>query len=63
MPRRLFLLVLANILSLAPLRAQHDYTPADVEDGGRLFRANCANCHGPDGDAIPLIDLGRGRFR
>ncbi len=42
--------------------AQHA-TAFDVEDGGRAFRTSCANCHGPDGDQIAGIDLGRGQFR
>lgn len=42
--------------------AQHD-TAADVDDGGRVFRDTCANCHGPDGDEVAGIDLGRGVFR
>jgi putative heme-binding domain-containing protein len=41
---------------------QHE-TAADLLDGERAFKANCANCHGPDGDLIQGIDLGRGRFR
>ena len=39
--------------------AQHE-TAFDIEDGGRVFRQSCANCHGPDGNEIPGIDLGRG---
>jgi putative heme-binding domain-containing protein len=42
--------------------AQHE-TAADLLDGERAFRNNCANCHGPDGDLIAGIDLGRGQFR
>jgi putative heme-binding domain-containing protein len=42
--------------------AQHE-TAADLLDGERAYRNTCANCHGPDGDVIPGIDLGRGRFR
>lgn len=42
--------------------AQHA-TAFDVEDGGRAFASNCAGCHGPDGDLIAGIDLGRGIFR
>ena len=42
--------------------AQHE-TAADLLDGERAFKNTCANCHGPDGDVIPGIDLGRGRFR
>jgi len=45
------------------LLAQHSYTPADIQEGGRLFRANCVLCHGPEGDQVPGIDLGHGRFR
>lgn len=43
--------------------AQHNFTPADVEDGGRLFRSNCVGCHGPDGDLVPGIDLGHNKFK
>jgi putative heme-binding domain-containing protein len=45
------------------LCAQHSYSPADIEDGGRLYRANCITCHGPDGNALPTADLSRGKFR
>jgi putative heme-binding domain-containing protein len=45
-----------------PVYAQHE-TAADLLDGERAFKASCANCHGPDGDQIQGIDLGRGRFR
>jgi putative heme-binding domain-containing protein len=45
-----------------PASAQHA-TAFDVEDGARTFAAVCANCHGPDGNLIAGIDLGRGQFR
>jgi cytochrome c oxidase cbb3-type subunit 3 len=45
-----------------PARAQHA-TPDDVLDGERAFAGSCANCHGPDGNLIAGIDLGRGLFR
>jgi len=45
-----------------PLLAQHE-TAQDIQDGGRAFRNTCANCHGPDGDEVAGIDLGRGVFR
>jgi putative heme-binding domain-containing protein len=61
---RLPLLVLAISLSPVVLFAQqHDYTPADVEEGGRIFRNNCVICHGPDGNFIPGINLGRGQYK
>lgn len=47
----------------APLGAQEHETAQDIEDGGKVFRNTCANCHGPDGDEIAGIDLGRGVFR
>ncbi|MCP5144749.1 MAG: c-type cytochrome [Gammaproteobacteria bacterium] len=42
--------------------AQHA-TAFDIEDGDRVFQSLCANCHGPDGNLIAGIDLGRGLFR
>jgi putative heme-binding domain-containing protein len=60
MTRALFILA---VLCLAlPAYAQHE-TASDIEDGGRVFRQSCANCHGPDGNEIPGIDLGRGQFK
>ena len=58
------LVLLAALLAGGPVaaRPQHD-TAADIEDGGRVFRNTCANCHGPDGDEVAGIDLGRGQFR
>jgi putative heme-binding domain-containing protein len=55
--------VFAFFLAASGLWAQHAYTSGEIESGGRLFRANCAVCHGPDGDYVPGIDLGRGKFR
>jgi putative heme-binding domain-containing protein len=42
---------------------QHDYTPGDIVEGGRLYRINCIGCHGPEGNLVGGIDLGRNRFR
>src|SRR4051812_47094782 len=52
----------ATSVGRSPVYAQHE-TAADLLDGERAFKASCANCHGPDGDQIQGIDLGRGRFR
>lgn len=49
-------------LGPAAVLAQHE-TAADLLDGERAYRQSCANCHGPDGDVITGIDLGRGQFR
>jgi putative heme-binding domain-containing protein len=52
-----------SLLALASAAlAQHSYTPADVEDGGKLFRANCVGCHGAEGNLVPGIDLFHGKF-
>jgi putative heme-binding domain-containing protein len=51
------------IISACGLFAQHSFTPIDVEDGGRLYRANCSICHGAQGDGVAGIDLGHGKFR
>lgn len=45
------------------LFGQHSFTPVDIEDGGRLYRANCSICHGAQGGGVPGIDLGHGKFR
>lgn len=50
-------------LAAGTVSAQHEYPATDVENGGRLFLASCAGCHGPDGDGVAGVDLGRGQFR
>ena len=54
----------ACILSLAgsALLGQHSYSAADLEDGARLYQANCSVCHGPEGDQVSGVDLARGKF-
>ncbi|HMF78784.1 MAG TPA: PQQ-dependent dehydrogenase, methanol/ethanol family [Bryobacteraceae bacterium] len=49
----------------APLAAQegHGYSSAQIERGEQIFFSNCARCHGPDGDSVPGINLGSGKFR
>src|SRR5690349_9717090 len=54
--------VLGLFLLAGVLSAQHSYTPADVENGARLYRGNCVNCHGPDGNFIPGVDFSNGKF-
>src|ERR1700691_3834416 len=58
----LFLLA-SLLLPSGALFAQHSYTAADIEDGGRLYRVHCVNCHGPDGNALANADLSKGKLR
>ena len=60
MTRVIGLIVLA---SAAVVAQEHSYTPADIENGARLYQSSCAGCHGPNGDMVPGIELHRGQFR
>jgi putative heme-binding domain-containing protein len=42
---------------------EHSYTPADIENGSRIYQSTCAGCHGPNGDGVAGVELGRGQFR
>jgi putative heme-binding domain-containing protein len=60
---RTVLLTLTALLAAAGSAfAQHESAGA-IEEGGKIFRDFCANCHGPDGNLVAGIDLGRGQFR
>jgi putative heme-binding domain-containing protein len=48
-------------LAVTSLAAQHEIT--EIEQGQKLFLANCAGCHGPEGDAIFGVDLAHNEFR
>jgi putative heme-binding domain-containing protein len=64
MVKRTILLIAVALSWSALAHAQgHGYTPADIENGGQLYQANCTGCHGPDGDGVPSINLGSGTFR
>src|SRR5262249_56841472 len=54
------------VLVSATVSAQEhvgQFSQADVENGFRLYRANCTTCHGDNGDGVSGIDLRRGQFR
>jgi len=57
-----FAVIVGALAASVSLIAQHD-TAQDIDDGGKVFGNTCANCHGPDGDQVAGIDLGRGVFR
>jgi putative heme-binding domain-containing protein len=50
------------LASVGTLPAQN-YSPGDVEDGRRLYVANCVVCHGPEGESVPGVELDHGKFR
>src|SRR5437764_15311528 len=55
--------VIALSLSRLSSAQQHNYSPADVETGARIYNANCFACHGQNGDLVAGVDLRRGVFR
>src|SRR5215216_3380965 len=50
------------IFAAGTLLAQHTFTQNDIEDGGRLYEANCSRCHGAEGNLVTGVDLARGKF-
>ena len=40
-----------------------EYRQADIELGSRIYAANCAGCHGPNGDLVSGVNLRSGQFR
>jgi putative heme-binding domain-containing protein len=61
---RPFLAGAGALLFASALGAQeHSYTPADIENGARLYQSSCAGCHGPNGEMVPGVELQRGQFR
>jgi len=51
------------IMAVWSLSAQHSYSTIEISEGGKLFQASCARCHGPDGDGVPGVNFARGQFR
>src|SRR5262245_3499597 len=49
----------------AAAQEQHpgEYSPAEIENGARLYTAQCVTCHAATGDGVGGIDLRRGTFR
>ena len=55
--------VLMTTVTVVSMFAQHGYSTAEIAEGGRLFQASCARCHGPDGDGVAGVNFSRGQFR
>ena len=63
-----FFLALCGLVSSGlPIAAAQnlpgEYTQADIAYGARLYAAQCATCHGPNGDMVGGVDLKSGKFR
>jgi cytochrome c oxidase cbb3-type subunit 3 len=59
------LIVFAALVDAQPALSQDHqiYSAADIEAGARIYRAQCALCHGANGDLVSGIDLRKGQFR
>jgi len=58
--------VFALVWSGPPIAGQTPagaYASADIAYGASLYAAQCATCHGPNGDQVGSVDLRSGRFR
>ena len=62
MRRAIWLTVALLALSEGGATAQHGYTQVQVDNGGRLYQASCATCHGPKGDTVRGVALMSGKF-
>ena len=60
---RVFLLVLVVGYAFTDTFWRSTKPPPTCSTASAPTGARCANCHGPDGDVIAGIDLGRGQFR
>jgi len=53
-------------LAIVAARAQtqdHQYSTTEIQAGSRLYGAQCALCHGNNGDGIAGVNLARQQFR
>lgn len=57
------LLLAGTTVAFAQSVQDHQYSSADIETGSRLYAAQCALCHGANGDGVTGINLRLGQFR
>ena len=61
---RLSVAALTVLLAAGVVSAQQRvYIPAEIENGAWVYQANCAVCHGADGDGVAGTNFGVGRIR
>lgn len=53
----------AGMLAFSSKAGAQHATETDIADGERAYGTTCVVCHGPDGNLIEGIDLGRGQYR
>jgi putative heme-binding domain-containing protein len=56
-------LIVTAATSMALAQAPAPVGGPPPPNGEQLYKQNCIECHGPEGDEVPDVDLGRGRFR
>src|ERR1043166_9149568 len=54
--------VVLNMPAAAQLQGRQ-YSAAEIQAGNRLYGAQCAICHGQNGDGINGVNLPRNQFR
>jgi putative heme-binding domain-containing protein len=65
MKKRLFVIALLAVAGARSTIAQHlgQYAEADILYGSALYAAQCAQCHGPNGDQIGGVNLRSGDLK
>ena len=57
-------LLCAHVIAQAPAQTRFArYDPADIEAGSHVYAAQCAPCHGTNGDMIDGVDFRHGQFK
>ena len=53
----------AAVFSTVAHAQQPPLDPVKLDNGARVYASNCLTCHGPEGDAIPGVNLKTGQFK
>jgi len=57
------LVLVTSSEAAAQSAGDHQYTSSDIETGSRIYTAECALCHGPNGEEVDGVNLRLGQFR